>query len=83
MASIVALLAKDFLKMVLAAILLASPIAWYAMNRWLTNFAYKINIEWWRFIVTGGLAIAIALLAISFQSIKAALMNPVESLRSE
>jgi putative ABC transport system permease protein len=81
--SIVALLSKDFLKLVLIAILIASPIAWYAMNRWLQDFAYKITIDWWIFALAGLLAIGIALLTVSFQSVKAALMNPVKSLRSE
>ena len=82
-ASIVALLSKDFVKLVLVAIVIASPIAWYAMNEWLADFAYKIDIGWWVFALAGGLAVGIALLTVSFQSVKAALMNPVESLRSE
>ena len=81
--SIVALLSKDFLKLVLIAIVIASPIAWYAMNRWLQDFAYKIDIEWWVFALAGLLAVVIAFLTVSFQSIKAALTNPVKSLRSE
>ena len=81
--SIVALLSRDFLKPVAIAILIASPIAWYVMNQWLQNFAYRINIEWWVFAVAGLLAVGIALLTVSFQSVKAALMNPVKSLRSE
>ncbi|GAB3321329.1 ABC transporter permease [Larkinella ripae] len=81
--SIVALLSKDFLKLVLIALLIASPIAWYAMNRWLENFAYRIVIHWWVFALAGLLAVGIALLTIGFQSIKAALMNPVKTLRSE
>ncbi len=82
-ASIVTLLSRDFLKLVLIAIVIASPIAWYAMNRWLQDFAYKIDIEWWVFVGAGLLAVGIALLTVSFQSVKAALMNPVNSLRSE
>ena len=82
-ASIVALLSKDFLKLVLIAIVIASPIAWWVMNRWLQDFAYKITIEWWVFAGAGVLAVGIALLTVSFQSVKAALMNPVKSLRSE
>jgi putative ABC transport system permease protein len=81
--SIVALLSKDFLKLVLIAIVIASPIAWWAMNRWLQDFAYRIKIEWWVFALAGLLAVGIALLTVSFQSVKAALMNPVKSLRSE
>jgi putative ABC transport system permease protein len=82
-ASIMTLLAKDFLKLVLIAIVIASPIAWYAMNRWLQDFAYKIDIQWWVFALAGLLSIGIALITVSFQSIKAALVNPVRSLRSE
>ena len=81
--SIVGLLSKDFLRLVLIAIVIASPLAWYAMNQWLKDFAYKIDIEWWVFALAGGLAVFIALLTVSFQSIKAALTNPVNSLRSE
>ncbi len=81
--SIVALLSQDFLKLVLIAILIASPLAWYAMSQWLQGFAYKIELEWWMFVGAGLLAIGIALFTVSFQSIKAALMNPVKSLRSE
>ena len=81
--SIVTLLSKDFLWLVLIAIVIASPLAWYAMNRWLQDFAYKISIEWWVFALAGLLAVGIALLTVSFQGIKAALMNPVKSLRSE
>jgi putative ABC transport system permease protein len=80
---VVALLSQDFLKLILIAIILASPIAWYAMNRWLQDFAYQTTIEWWVFVLAGLLAAAIALLTVSFQSIRAALMNPVKSLRSE
>ncbi len=81
--SIVALLSKDFLKLVLVAIVIASPLAWYAMNRWLQDFAYKIDIAWWVFALAGFLAIGIALLTVSFQSVKAALMNPVKSLKMD
>ncbi|TDE18558.1 ABC transporter permease [Dyadobacter psychrotolerans] len=81
--SIVGLLSKDFIKLVLLAIIFGSPIAWYAMNTWLQDFAYHVEISWWMFVSAGILAIVIALLTISFQSIKAALMNPVKSLRSE
>jgi len=80
---IVALIAKDFLKLTLIAVLVASPLAWYFMYAWLQGFAYRIAIEWWVFAVAGGLAILIALLTISFQAVKAALANPVKSLRSE
>ena len=82
-ANVVALLSKDFLKLVVMAILIAVPVGWYAMNRWLQDFAYRIDLAWWMFALAGALAIAIALLTVSFQSIKAALVNPVKSLRSE
>ncbi|MCX6214307.1 ABC transporter permease [Spirosoma sp.] len=81
--SLIGLLSKDFLKLVLIAIVIASPLAWWAMNNWLADFAYKIDIEWWMFALAGLLAVGIALLTVSFQSVKAALMNPVKSLRSE
>jgi predicted permease len=82
-ASIVTLLAGDFLKLVLIAIIIASPVAWYVMNRWLSDFAYRIDMPWWVFILSGTMALLIAFLTISFRSVKAALMNPVKSLRSE
>jgi putative ABC transport system permease protein len=82
-ASIVTLLSRDFLKLVLIAIVLATPLAWYAMSRWLESFAYKIDIEWWVFALAGALAVGIALLTVGFQSVRAALMNPVKSLRAE
>ncbi|GAB3990891.1 ABC transporter permease [Spirosoma daeguense] len=81
--SIVTLLSKDFLKLVAIAIVLATPVAWYTTSRWLQGFAYKIELDWWMFGLSGLLAVGIALLTVSFQSIKAALMNPVKSLRSE
>jgi putative ABC transport system permease protein len=82
-ASIVALLSKDFLKLVLIAVVIASPLAWYAMNEWLQSFAYKTSFDWWMPALAGLLALCIALLTISFQSIKAAVANPVRSLRNE
>ncbi|MCU0340129.1 MAG: ABC transporter permease [Spirosomaceae bacterium] len=81
--SITALLSKDFLKMVLVAIVLASPLAWWAMDKWLADFAYRTPIHWWVFVVTAILAVMIALLTVSFQAIRAALMNPTRSLRTE
>ena len=80
---IVTMFSGNFLKLVGIAILVAFPIAWWAMNHWLQNFAYKINIEWWMFAVAGIVTIFIALLTVSYQSIKAALSNPVKSLRTE
>ncbi|GAA4450030.1 ABC transporter permease [Nibrella saemangeumensis] len=82
-ASLVTLLSADFVKLVVVAIGIASPIAWYATDQWLQDFAYKVNIEWWVFALAGLLATGIALLTVSFQSIRAALTNPVKSLRSE
>jgi len=80
---IIGLLSTDFLKLVGVAFVIASPLAYYAMTKWLENFAYKTDISWWIFAVAGISAIAIALITVSWQSIKAALMNPVKSLRSE
>ncbi|MFN0174423.1 MAG: ABC transporter permease [Saprospiraceae bacterium] len=80
---ITGLLARDFLKLVLVAILIASPIAYYFMDKWLADFAYRIDMEWWMFVVAGAGAVAVASLTVAFQSIRAALANPVESLRSE
>ncbi|SEJ04679.1 duplicated orphan permease [Dyadobacter sp. SG02] len=82
-AGIVGLLSKDFLKLVVMAIILASPVAWYIMKQWLQGFAYQIDIEWWMFALAGVIAVLIAVFTISFQSIKAAMVNPVRSLRSE
>ncbi|MEO5781795.1 MAG: ABC transporter permease [Ginsengibacter sp.] len=81
--SIVTLLSKDFLKLVIIAAVIAFPIAWYAMNNWLQDFAYRINIPWWIFLVAGIIAAIIAFATISLQTIKAAVSNPVNSLRTE
>ena len=83
MAGIVGLLAKDFLKLVVAACIVASPAGYYFMHQWLTGFAYRIELQWWMFALAGVAAISIAALTVSFQSIRAALADPVESLRSE
>lgn len=80
---VVTLLSKDFLKLVLIALVLAVPVAWYLMNEWLKDFAYRINIEWWIFLVSALIAIIIAFITISTQAIKAAIANPVKSLRTE
>lgn len=82
-ASIVALLSKDFLKLVVISLVIAIPIAWYAMSTWLKDFAYRIEIDWWVFGVAGAVAVLVAFLTVSFQSVRAAMANPVESLRSE
>ncbi|MDX2246819.1 MAG: ABC transporter permease [Bacteroidia bacterium] len=81
--NIVNMLSLDFMKMVLGGFLLAVPIAWYVMNQWLLDFAYRIELEWWVFVLAGGIASLVAFLTISFQSIRAATTNPVESLRNE
>jgi len=80
---IVTLLTKDFLKLVIISFLIAVPFSWYIMNKWLQNFAYRIEISWWMFAIAGILSLLIALLTVSFQAIKAAIANPVKSLRSE
>ncbi|MBC7935267.1 MAG: ABC transporter permease [Rhizobacter sp.] len=82
-AGIIKLLAGDFVKLVLVAIIIGTPIAWFITNKWLQDFAYKINIGWLVFVLAGLMAMGIALLTISFQSIKAAIQNPVKSLRTE
>lgn len=80
---IVTMLSKDFAKLVLIASLVAFPVAWWAMNKWLEDFAYRVTISWWIFVAAGITAILIALITVSFQAIKAALTNPVKSLRTE
>ena len=77
------LLSKDFIKLVLISILLASPVAWYVMNQWLKNFSYRIDITWWMFAAAGVLAVLLALLTVSSHAIRAALTNPVKNLRAE
>ncbi|WP_234736861.1 ABC transporter permease [Tellurirhabdus bombi] len=81
--NIILLLSGDFLKLVLIAIVIASPLAWFAMNRWLEDFAYRVEISWWVFALAGVLAVVIAFVTVSFQSVKAALTNPVKSLKAE
>ncbi|MEO6166938.1 MAG: ABC transporter permease [Chitinophagales bacterium] len=81
--NIVSMLSKDFLKLVAIAALIAFPIAWFGMNKWLEDFAYRVSISWWIFLLAAALAIIIALLTVGFQAIKAAIANPVKSLRTE
>jgi putative ABC transport system permease protein len=81
--NITALLSIDFVKLVFIAIIISVPVAWWMMNKWLLSFAYKTEMYWWIFAMAGICAVAIALIMISFQSIKSALANPVKSLRSE
>ena len=80
---IAAMLSVDFVKLVLIAILISAPVAWWVMSKWLQGFAYKTEMNWWIFLVAGGSAVFIAIATISFQAIKTALANPVKSLRSE
>jgi putative ABC transport system permease protein len=80
---IVEMLSLDFMKLVLVSAVIAFPVSWWAMNKWLTNFAFRIDISWWIFLVAAAIALFIALTTISYQAIRAALMNPVKSLRTE
>ena len=82
-ANIVTMISKDFMKLVFVASIIAFPLAWWAMNKWLQDFAYRIDIRWWVFAFAGIITVLISLLTISFQAIKAATANPVNSLRSE
>jgi ABC-type antimicrobial peptide transport system permease subunit len=81
--NITTLLSKDFIKLVLISILIASPVAWYAMKNWLQNYNYRIQVNAWIFLEAGLLALLIAFLTVSYQAIKAAVANPVKSLRTE
>jgi ABC-type antimicrobial peptide transport system permease subunit len=80
---IVSLFSFEFVKLVVIAFVIAAPIAWYSMNHWLQDFAYKVDVSWWVFVLAAGISIFIALLTISYQAIKSAMANPVKSLRSE
>ncbi len=82
-ASITSLLSRDFLKLVIIAFLIATPLAWWSMNQWLQTFSYRVNMEWWIFAMAGSMAIIIALGTVSYQAIKAAVSNPVKSLKTE
>jgi putative ABC transport system permease protein len=81
--TIVGLLSKDFLKLVLIAAIIAFPVGWFAMNKWLQDFAYRVDVQWWVFILAGVVATAVAFFTISFQTMKAARANPVKNLRTE
>lgn len=81
--NITVLLSRDFMQLVLLSILFALPVSWYLMYRWLQDFAFRINLQWWMFVSAGVVALLIALFTISFQSVRAAMMNPVKSLRTE
>jgi putative ABC transport system permease protein len=80
---IVTLLSKDFLKLVFVSIVIATPLAWWAMSKWLQGFSYKVPITWWMFALAGLVAILIAFFTVSFQAIKAAVANPTKSLKTE
>jgi putative ABC transport system permease protein len=77
------LLSKEFLRLVAVGVIIAVPISWWAMTKWLQEFAYRTPVSWWMFVVAGGVALTVALATVSFQAIRAALANPVSSLRSE
>jgi putative ABC transport system permease protein len=79
--NIVTLLGRDFLKLVLIGFLLAIPIGWYGMNQWLGNFAYSVGVSWWIFVVAGLVAFLVAAITVSSQSIRAALVNPVDTFK--
>ena len=83
MQGVVRLLSKDFLKLVFIAAIIAFPVAWWAMHKWLEDFAYRINISWGAFVAAGVAVLLIALVTVSFKAIKAAIANPVKSLRTE
>jgi ABC-type antimicrobial peptide transport system permease subunit len=81
--NMVRLLTKDFVRLVGIAFIIAAPLAYVVMQKWLQDFPYRITIEWWVFLIAGGAALLITLLTVSFQAIKAAIANPVKSLRTE
>jgi ABC-type antimicrobial peptide transport system permease subunit len=82
-AAITTLLSRDFLKLVFVSFVLAAPVAWWAMYKWLQDYTYRVDIKWWVFALAGVLSILIAVITVSYQAIKAAIANPVKSLRSE
>ena len=82
-AGVVSLISKDFFKLVFISILIATPVAWYAMDNWLQDFAYRIDIEWWIFAAAGIIILLITFLTVSFQSVRAALVNPVKSFKAD
>ncbi len=81
--SIVGLLSGDFIKLVIVSIVIATPLTWYVMDQWLQDFAYKISVQWWMFVLAGALAVIIAMITVSSQAVKAAVTNPVKSLKAE
>ena len=81
--NIIAMISMDFLKLVCIASVIGFPLAWWASHKWLQDYAYRIGIEWWMFVITALMALFIAFATVSFQAVKAALANPVDSLRTE
>jgi putative ABC transport system permease protein len=81
--SIIALLSKEIVRLILIAAAIAIPIAWWGAAQWLHNFAYRIPVPWWGFLLAGGLAVLVALVTVTLQSMRSARMEPVKSLRSE
>ena len=81
--SITTMLSKEFVRLVLVATIIASPVAWYVMNRWLEDFVYRVNVSWWIFLAALAIALMIAMLTVSYQAVKAAMANPVKNLRTE
>jgi len=83
MSNIVALLSGDFLKLVFLAFIIAAPLAWYFVNNWLDNFAYRMDVQWWVFLLVGMIALFITFFTVGIQAIRASISNPVESIRTE
>ena len=81
--SITSFLSEDFVKLVMIALVIASPIAWFTMHQWLENYAYRVDMSWWTFVLAGVIALVIAMFTVGFQAVKAAIANPVKSLRTE
>ena len=81
--NITTLLTKDFIQLILLAVIIAIPMSYFAMYRWLQDFAFRIDLSWWIFVIAGFIALLIGILTVSFQAIKAAVANPVKSLRTE
>jgi putative ABC transport system permease protein len=80
---VVFLLSKEFLILVLISVAVASPVAWWVMEKWLSGYAYRTDIPWWLFVVVGGMSLGIALLTVGFQAIRAATANPVKAIKAE
>jgi putative ABC transport system permease protein len=80
---VTALISKDFVSLVIIAIVIGSPLAWYMMSNWLAGCAYRTTMEWWTFIISGALCLMLAIITVGYQSIKAAMENPVKCLRME